>query len=143
MCPTREPLAEVTSAIKLIPIARDSPDFKRLDALIVAFRMSFPKKYKNILGMEKGAMAETALITAHVVPHAATILLHESFCLQADDVSMRRCLTSARAILGIIYLLWNSNADIGLLQPFITFTYATAGRELDIPDVGTSADLHS
>ena len=105
-----------------------SPDFKRLDALIVAFRLSFPKRYKNILGMEKGAVADTALITAHVVPHAATILLHEPFCVQADDVSMRRCLTSARAILGIIYLLWNNTSDISLLQPFITFTYATAGR---------------
>ena len=114
--------------LSLTPLDIYSPEFKRLDALIVAFRMSFPKEYKNILGKDNNG-TEITLISAHVIPHASTILLHEAFCTRAEDVSMQRCLTSARAILGIIYLLWDTNKDIALLQPFICFCYAVAGRK--------------
>lgn len=93
------------------------PDFKKLDALIVAFRLSFPKEYKNVLKRDDTGAVEIALVSAHVIPHAATILLHEAFCEQEEDVSMQRCLTSARAILSIIYLLWEVSYDVSMLQP--------------------------
>lgn len=86
--------------------------------------------YKNVLRKDHNGSVETNLISAHVIPHASTILLHESFCKTEDDLSMQRCLTSARAILSIIYLLWGSSYDISLLQPFITFCWAVAGRTL-------------
>lgn len=93
------------------------PEFKKLDALIVAFRLSFPKEYKNVLKRDDSGAVEIALVSAHVIPHAATILLHEAFCEKEEDVSMQRCLTSARAILSIIYLLWDINYDVSMLQP--------------------------
>lgn len=108
----------------------NSPEFKKLDALIVAFRLSFPKEYKNVLKRDDTGAVEIALVSAHVIPHAATILLHEAFCEQEEDVSMQRCLTSARAILSIIYLLWDINYDVSMLQPFVSFCWAVAGRTL-------------
>lgn len=96
---------------------RYRPEFKKLDALIVAFRLSFPKEYKNVLKRDDTGAVEVALVSAHVIPHAATILLHEAFCEQEADVSMQRCLTSARAILSIIYLLWEVSYDVSMLQP--------------------------
>ncbi|KAH8927064.1 hypothetical protein BT69DRAFT_1347587 [Atractiella rhizophila] len=126
-------LASVPLGTPLVDV-RNSNEFKRLDADVVKFRLSFPKDYSNMLAKNEDGQVDSNLVTAHVIPHVlvpfCTILLHEPFCSLKDEVSMARCLTSARAILSSIYLLWSSSYEIALLSPFVNWCWAVAGRTL-------------
>jgi hypothetical protein len=58
-------------------------------------------------------------------------MLHEPFCSSAPgDISMARCLNSARAILSQIYLLWSSSFDIAVLQPCLNFIWSVVSSDL-------------
>lgn len=84
---------------------RTTREFKQLDADAVTFRLSIPRDYQNI---QQHATEDSRLCLVFAVPHTTTIILHEPFCtMQEGDVSMARCLLSARAILEAIYSLWS------------------------------------
>ncbi|GAA97086.1 uncharacterized protein L969DRAFT_19952 [Mixia osmundae IAM 14324] len=110
----------------------ESPEFRRLDAELVAFRLSFPPAYRNFsqaLGDRSRALFDVELITAHTVPHCSTILLHEPFVsLNATDLPRERCLASARSILSIINVLRSSSYDLSLLATFAIHCWSVAGR---------------
>lgn len=104
---------------------RTTREFKQLDADAVTFRLSIPREYQNIL---QWANEDNRLCLVFALPHTTTILLHEPFCtMQEGDVSMARCLLSARAILEAIYSLWSSSFEIGHLSPFINVSRAVLG----------------
>lgn len=78
------------------------PEYKRLDADAVTFRLSIPREFQS--SMHTSSDVRMALI--FTVPHVATILLHEPFCTMLDaDVSLARCLLSARAVLESVYTM--------------------------------------
>ncbi|KAM0786648.1 hypothetical protein ACM66B_002097 [Microbotryomycetes sp. NB124-2] len=107
---------------------RMTPEFKQLDADAVSFRLSLPREYANITPRVTDDN-RTCLIFA--LPHTATIMLHEPFATtKDDDLSMTRCVMSAKAILEAIYGLFSTSFDVGLLCPFINFCWAIAGRTL-------------
>lgn len=116
-----------------------SREFKQLDADAVSFRLSIPREYLNV---RQYAPLDTRLCLVFALPHTATILLHEPWCTtQEGDVSMARCLLSARAVLEGIYDLFSeqhcvpgfevaergadsyrltgASFEIGILAPFI------------------------
>lgn len=114
-----------TTSANLSPDARLRPDFKRIDADVVTFRLSLPRELHALDHVH----SDPRLALVHGIPHALTILLHENFITLDDgDVSLARCLLSARAILDVIYALWGTSFDIGLLIPFINWCWVVAGR---------------
>ncbi|KAM0751551.1 hypothetical protein T439DRAFT_324738 [Meredithblackwellia eburnea MCA 4105] len=107
---------------------RTTADFKRLDADAVTFRLSIPREFS---GTAAHTNADVRMVLVFIVPHVATILLHEPFCTMQDaDVSLARCLMSARAILESLYSLWGTSFDVSLLPPFFCFCSAVCGRTL-------------
>ncbi|KAM0755924.1 hypothetical protein T439DRAFT_15844 [Meredithblackwellia eburnea MCA 4105] len=107
---------------------RNSPSFKRIDSDIEAFQLSIPREYKDILEI---ANSDSRLCLISALPYTSLILLHEQLCTSEEgDVSMAKCLKAARGILKAIYTLWSSSFDIGLLAPFINFSWSCAGRTL-------------
>jgi hypothetical protein len=52
-----------------VPDLRETLAFKRLDAEVVAFRLSFPNQYKNILNRTREGHIDVKLVTAHSLPH--------------------------------------------------------------------------
>jgi hypothetical protein len=52
-----------------VPDLRETPAFKRLDAEIVAFRLSFPKNFKNVISRLPDGQVDTQLVMAHSLPH--------------------------------------------------------------------------
>ncbi|KAK4048864.1 hypothetical protein OIO90_005672 [Microbotryomycetes sp. JL221] len=114
----REPAADL----------RMTPDFKQLDADAVAFRLSVPRHFMDVV---QGAHEDNRYCLVFALPHTATILLHEPFCTtKPGDVSMERCVLSAKAILEAIFTLFSTSFDVGLLCPFINYCWAIAGRTL-------------
>ncbi|KAK4049546.1 hypothetical protein OIV83_004043 [Microbotryomycetes sp. JL201] len=107
---------------------RMTPEFKQLDADAVSFRLSLPREYAN---MSPRVTDDNRLCLISALPHTATIMLHEPFATtKDDDLSMTRCVMSAKAILEAIYGLFSTSFDVGLLCPFINFCWAIAGRTL-------------
>ncbi|GAA97748.1 uncharacterized protein L969DRAFT_80379 [Mixia osmundae IAM 14324] len=108
-------------------------EFNKLDAEVVAFRLSFPPAYRHFAQALGGAAAtiDIELVTAHAVPHCCTMILHEPFVSAREhDLAMRRCLLSARAMLAMIQTLRNSSFELGLLTPYVVFCWSVAGRTL-------------
>ncbi|WVQ86138.1 hypothetical protein IAT38_008306 [Cryptococcus sp. DSM 104549] len=99
--------------------AKDIPEFRQLDGDIAAFNLTFPPSLRDpvqyLKGYAKGVDAD--LISAHLVPHIAAILLHEPFADLNNPTcaSAARLLTEARACLNVVYLIVSSNADISYL----------------------------
>lgn len=135
----------------LSPPCHHSSAFKKLDADTVTFRLSVPREFQT---MQQHANPDNRMCLIFSVPHASTILLHEPFCSMTPGCpSLARCLLSAKAILESIYTLWSesfrrcssctgfndafalagSSFEIGLLAPFVNFTWAVAGRESPCP----------
>lgn len=84
-----------------------------------------PKQFRTLKPIRAGRMLpefDSQLILAHTLPHVATILLHESFCTSNDgDISMARCLTSARAILATLQTLSSASVEISAMNPFLHY----------------------
>jgi len=108
------------------------PGFKELDTLVCSeFFDSLPQIYKNNSGINDGAegsTVDTDLYMIHIIPHAATITLHNPY-LDFNDlqcVSTARCVNSARCILGAYYMLSATSLDISRLHPFVTICWYLA-----------------
>ncbi|KAI0932008.1 hypothetical protein AcV5_004643 [Taiwanofungus camphoratus] len=103
--------------------------FGELDKLVCQdFLESFPQSYKH-LGLSDGSgTLDSDLYMAHVVPHAATITLHNAYLNFSDprNVSTSRCLSATRAILDAYYHLCGTSLDTTRLHPFVTICWYLA-----------------
>ncbi|KAG9015645.1 hypothetical protein FRB90_004598, partial [Tulasnella sp. 427] len=118
---------------------RMAPGFRGLDKLVSeGFLASFPHDLKSCLGVVPqsgsgvedvdGTALDTDLYMAHIVPHAATITLHNPYIDFSDPncPSAHRCLRAAGLILNAFYLLKSTSFDIKRLHPFATICWYLA-----------------
>jgi hypothetical protein len=80
------------------------PEFRELANAIACFQMSFPASMRNPCKVNSRKRMDIDLITAHMMPHAASICLYEPFADITDpmDAASRRVLAGAQAIVGIV-----------------------------------------
>ncbi|KAJ6575202.1 hypothetical protein B0H19DRAFT_1127645 [Mycena capillaripes] len=106
--------------------------FKELDTLVCTdFLESLPQIFKNNSGVTdapEGCALDTDLYMVHIVPHAATITLHNPYLDFTDPqcASTSRCVNSARSILGAYYMLSATSLDITRLHPFVVICWYLA-----------------
>ncbi|KAI0286941.1 hypothetical protein BGY98DRAFT_942832 [Russula aff. rugulosa BPL654] len=110
-----------------------TPGFEELDRLVSSeFIASLPPRFKNGLSelesMYGGGGLDTDLYLVHLIPHAATITLHNPYIdiLDRQSVSTLRCVEASRAILAQHYTLASSSFDITRLHPFVTICWYLA-----------------
>ncbi|KAI0361192.1 hypothetical protein OH77DRAFT_1585344 [Trametes cingulata] len=104
------------------------PGFKELDRLVAQdFLQSLPPEFKNVDITSDGAL-DTDLYMVHLVPHAATITLHNPYLNFSDSssISTRRCIHATRSILAAYYRLSETSLDITRLHPFATICWYLA-----------------
>ncbi|KAH9486846.1 hypothetical protein JR316_0000911 [Psilocybe cubensis] len=110
------------------------PGFEELDKLVCSdFLESLPHIYRNNTGVTEqpdgtSSSLDTDLYMVHIIPHAATITLHNPYIDFTDpqNVSTARCVNSARCILGAYYVLSATSLDITRLHPFVTICWYLA-----------------
>ncbi|KAF8912753.1 hypothetical protein CPB84DRAFT_1885361 [Gymnopilus junonius] len=108
------------------------PGFTELDKLVYSdFLDSLPPIFRNNTGIvdgPNGSSLDTDLYMVHIIPHAATITLHNPYIDFADpgNVSTMRCLHAARCILSACYALNATSMDITRLHPFVTICWYLA-----------------
>lgn len=106
--------------------------FKELDKLVCDdFLARLPPIFRNNSGITEtpeGATLDTDLYMVHIIPHAATITLHNPYIDFADNnnVSMSRCVNSAKEILKAFYRLSQDSLDVTKLHPFVTICWYLA-----------------
>ncbi|EMD42229.1 hypothetical protein CERSUDRAFT_110761 [Gelatoporia subvermispora B] len=117
---------------KVPPSPKDNPfvrrAFEELDRLVcVEFLDNFPHGFRH-LGVGDDGSLDTDLYMAHIVPHAATITLHNTFINFSDSssISTRRCLHATREILNAYSRLSATSLDIARLHPFVTICWYLA-----------------
>ncbi|KAL1737326.1 hypothetical protein EV714DRAFT_196494 [Schizophyllum commune] len=107
------------------------PGFTELDNLVAHdFLHNLPQIYRHcgVSDAPDGSTIDTDLYMVHIVPHAATITLHNPY-VDFDDrscVSTSRCIHAARAILSAYYKLSATSLDITRLHPFATICWYLA-----------------
>ncbi|KAF9569661.1 hypothetical protein CPC08DRAFT_652540 [Agrocybe pediades] len=110
------------------------PGFEALDQLVSCdFLESLPHIYKhnngvNVTDEPEGTSLDTDLYMVHIIPHAATITLHNPYIDFTDpqNKSTLRCVNSARSILAAYYALSATSLDITRLHPFVTICWYLA-----------------
>ncbi|GAA6003285.1 hypothetical protein JCM10207_001843 [Rhodosporidiobolus poonsookiae] len=110
--------------------AKQSPDFVELDVALSKFKASHSN---NFYQDAMGSQVDGFLASAYIVPHVATILLHEPFCDRLDQSptsSLARCLAAAKCIVNSMFVLYQSSYDLGGCDPFLPFAWSVAGRAL-------------
>ncbi|KAJ7070957.1 hypothetical protein C8F01DRAFT_1108482 [Mycena amicta] len=106
--------------------------FKELDQLVCTdFLESLPQIFKNNSGVTDapdGCALDTDLYMVHIIPHAATITLHNPYLDFTDPqcTSTSRCVNSARSILAAYYMLSATSLDITRLHPFVVICWYLA-----------------
>ncbi|KNZ71447.1 Zinc finger transcription factor YRR1 [Termitomyces sp. J132] len=108
--------------------------FEKLDKLISSdFLQSLPQIFKNNTGLgvtdaPEGTRLDTDLYMVHIIPHAATITLHNPYIdfTNPQSVSTKRCVDAARRILSAYYALSATSLDISRLHPFVTICWYLA-----------------
>lgn len=113
---------------------RAMKEFKDLDGMIGTFVLTFPPALRDPLAPLKGRVYrpfDIDLFGAQVLLHQMAILLHEPFANldDADDMSTRRLISSARGILKMIYLVTSTSLDLCLLVRY-QLGFWTAARTL-------------
>ncbi|KIO24423.1 hypothetical protein M407DRAFT_26134 [Tulasnella calospora MUT 4182] len=75
-----------------------------------------------------GTALDTDLYMAHIVPHAASITLHNPYIDFSDPhcPSANRCLRAARSIINTYYLLMSTSFDNKRLHPFVMICWYLA-----------------
>ncbi|KAG5342378.1 hypothetical protein C0989_002213 [Termitomyces sp. Mn162] len=110
--------------------------FEKLDKLISSdFLQSLPQIFKNNTGLgvtdaPEGTRLDTDLYMVHIIPHAATITLHNPYIdfTNPQSVSTKRCVDAARRILSAYYALSATSLDISRLHPFVTVSCLAGSR---------------
>ncbi|KAF5375241.1 hypothetical protein D9758_000188 [Tetrapyrgos nigripes] len=106
--------------------------FRELDQLVFEdFLGELPHIYKTNNGITDapdGGSLDTDLYMVHIIPHAATITLHNPYIDFNDPncTSTQRCVHSARCILAAYYMLSATSLDITRLHPFVTICWYLA-----------------
>ncbi|GJE86693.1 fungal specific transcription factor domain-containing protein [Phanerochaete sordida] len=108
---------------------RPSPAFKELDALIAAFRPSFPPNLRNPVQDE---MVDAYLYAANCGAYLAQILLHEPHTRMTSlrDPSVPKLLAAARNILDLMYAISATSYDLSLLDHLPILAWNGCGRVL-------------
>ncbi|GAA6016950.1 hypothetical protein JCM11491_006922 [Sporobolomyces phaffii] len=104
-------------------------DFIELDVAISKFKASHSANFFD----NAGSTIDGFLASAYVIPHVATILLHETLTDRYDRTpssSIQRCLVAAKCIINSTYVLYQSSYDLGGVDPFLPFCWSVAGRAL-------------
>ncbi|KAF9056260.1 hypothetical protein BJ165DRAFT_1336075 [Panaeolus papilionaceus] len=106
--------------------------FQELDQLVSTdFLESLPQMFRHNSGVTDapdGSSLDTDLYMVQIIPHAATITLHNPYIDFTDprNVSTARCVNSARCILTAYYVLSATSLDITRLHPFVTICWYLA-----------------
>jgi hypothetical protein len=113
-----------------------SPEFVKLNAEIAGFQLSIPSGLKNIYKMadtgQTGAFTAD-LLSIHLLPNLATVLLHEQFVdwKGPESPSHRQMQKAFEAVVGFIHLI-PSQLDITLmLNPLLVFSLFTIGKTIN------------
>jgi hypothetical protein len=110
----------------------ESPGFAELDRLVYNdFLENLPTMYKMTSANEvpgNHGSVDTDLYMVHIIPHAATITLHNPYLDLTDlnRISTCRCINAARAILSAYFKLSETSLDISRLHPFVTICWYLA-----------------
>ncbi|KAF9229394.1 hypothetical protein BS17DRAFT_19414 [Gyrodon lividus] len=109
------------------PDVRSAPTFSQLEELVTSFRCSLPHEFKDPL---LNSRVDTHLYTTHLALHTSIILLHEPHSNVQSSIctSAMKILHAARGILDLVYAVWSTNYDLGLLDLFCPFCWYLAGR---------------
>ncbi|VDC01900.1 unnamed protein product [Peniophora sp. CBMAI 1063] len=112
------------------------PGFEELDRLVCGgFLDSLPGKYHNPLlygdadSVYSNGGLDTDLYMVHMIPHAATITLHNPYIDIKNDpqgTSVVRCISASEAILQMHRNLTSTNYDLSRLHPFATICWYLA-----------------
>ncbi|KIL70738.1 hypothetical protein M378DRAFT_155674 [Amanita muscaria Koide BX008] len=106
--------------------------FEGLDKMVARdFLENLPLMYKNHAGVTDSIgnrIFDTDLYMVHIIPHAATIALHNEYINFTDSqcISAARCTHAARSILAAYYTLSASSMDITRLHPFVAICWYLA-----------------
>jgi len=110
-----------------------TPGFEELDRLVCtdfisSLPLHFRKNFSELESMYGGGGLDTDLYMVHLIPHAATITLHNPYVdfLDPQNISTSRCLEASRAIIAQHYTLASSSFDITRLHPFVTICWYLA-----------------
>ncbi|KAG8978886.1 hypothetical protein FRB93_010516 [Tulasnella sp. JGI-2019a] len=124
------PSISVNDVTKINP--RDTEEFKSLDALIVAFIANVPREFSDPVGLETGSKLDPILYMAHMLPHVATIALHDPHAnvFSANDYSAKKLLSATRAILELIYKVCGTSFDLLYLDHASSTPWFIAGVTL-------------
>ncbi|KIJ21656.1 hypothetical protein PAXINDRAFT_165090 [Paxillus involutus ATCC 200175] len=109
------------------PDVRSAPTFSQLEELLTSFRCSLPQEFKDPF---LDGRVDTHLYTTHLALHASIILLHEPHSNFKTSIctSAMKILHAARGILDLLYAVWSTNYELGLLDLFCPFCWYLAGR---------------
>ncbi|KAF9240865.1 hypothetical protein BU15DRAFT_87440 [Melanogaster broomeanus] len=107
--------------------------FSELDNLAHrAFLENLPHMYRSNIGVTdvsgSAQCVDTDLYMVHIIPHAATITLHNPY-MDLNDLqrtSTNRCIKAAQAILSAYFMLSATSLDITRLHPFVTICWYLA-----------------
>ncbi|KAJ3737131.1 hypothetical protein DFJ43DRAFT_1135853 [Lentinula guzmanii] len=110
------------------------PGFDNLDKLVANdFLENLPHIFKNNNGVtvtDSSAVGQldTDLYMVHIIPHAATITLHNPYINFNDpnNVSSARCIHATRSILAAYHSLTATSLDITRLHPLVTICWYLA-----------------
>lgn len=116
------------------------PGFRELDTLLHHdFLDNLPHSLRFNLAVtdmsEGGLHFDTDLYMVHVIPHAATITLHNPYMDLSDlqRTSTTRCIKAAQAILSAYFMLSVTSLDVTRLHPFITMCwYLSAAVQIQV-----------
>ncbi|GAA5905660.1 hypothetical protein JCM6882_008740 [Rhodosporidiobolus microsporus] len=115
--------AEIKAALKA------TPEFIELDVALMKFKASHSANFYD----QTGSHIDGFRTSAYVIPHVATILLHEPFTDRLDQSStssLARCLSAAKCVVNSMFVLYQSSYDLGGCDPFLPFCWSTTGRAL-------------
>ncbi|GAA5840455.1 hypothetical protein JCM11251_006565 [Rhodosporidiobolus azoricus] len=115
--------AEVKARLKA------TPEFIELDVALSQFKATHSANFYDATG----SSIDGFRTSAYVIPHIATILLHEAFTdrqAQGSTASNARCLIAAKCVVNAMFVLYQSSSDLGGCDPFLIFCWGTTGRAL-------------
>ncbi|KAG8987392.1 hypothetical protein FRB93_004852 [Tulasnella sp. JGI-2019a] len=111
---------------------RTTEEFQALDRMTEDFLTSIPGDFKDPVGVHTGSRLDPTLYIAHILPHMASIALHDPHAnvFSAHDVSAQKLLKAARAILDLIYKVSGTAFDLIFLDHASSTAWFVAGVTL-------------
>ncbi|CEH13010.1 hypothetical protein CBOM_00957 [Ceraceosorus bombacis] len=104
-------------------------EFDTLSNSVGAFAMSFPPNLSSYLSTKPDGQLDAVLITAHALPHCATLLLHDPMALCRSE-SFAICRAACSAVLAILRMLAATGTNLALFPPLFSFIVTVTGRNI-------------